>query len=835
MIERIKLAMQPHWGKRLFVLYGPGLEDAFIDEKYEEKEIETVLLDELKANNYDRVVFSSPHQSIYFKDSRSEQITILAQRGKSSQSMRSMGQMKRLSNGPFDTLMLFSAPNEPKIEKPLAAMGDLFTIRFLNTLMNLTDYRTAIVIMQAEALLFHHDDVRILSGLIGSWGRLPSTNQNSCLFLFSADSHAQLLEVGSQLPIPELRAAISEKEGIGSRHAVIKIDGPTEEEIERLTVQAQSVSNLKVEAGEIKKIISWMAAEPIGIRKWVLKLRAIERLDIETTRKQAWFSASISGSVSAEERLNALIGLQAVKQRVQETANWLSIKNSSKIEIPTMHMIFTGNPGTGKTTVARLFGELLHNIGILKRGHLIEATGSDLVGDVVGATAQKTDRVINSALNGVLFIDEAYTLSEPERGGYGQEAIETLLPRLESERSKLVVILAGYPTRMKKFLDSNPGLSRRFPADNVLMFPDYSPAELWQILHQILDRNSIPVSQESEIWLNQVITSLHKSRDEHFGNAGEMRNLAEALDRRRAVRIKAASQPLDTPLSIVDLPDSYNAHLPKETFSIESILDELNGLTGLASVKNYFKQLVNRLKYEDIRKNISPAFSPGPLIQHLVFLGNPGTGKTTVARLVGRMYRSLGLLNKGHCVEVSRADLVAGYVGQTAIRTSDRIKEAFDGVLFIDEAYSLSSSGAENDFGKEAIDTLVKMMEDNRDRLVVIVAGYPDRMKYFLNSNPGLGSRFAQSVEFQDFDRHDLRKILVNLSEGEGYLLSESLAETAIENLLIMSITKQSSFGNARSVNNYFSQMKSLIAARIIENSENSVNKLDEELIRTFT
>jgi SpoVK/Ycf46/Vps4 family AAA+-type ATPase len=199
---------------------------------------------------------------------------------------------------------------------------------------------------------------------------------------------------------------------------------------------------------------------------------------------------------------------------------------------------------------------------------------------------------------------------------------------------------------------------------------------------------------------------------------------------------------------------------------------------------------------------------------HMVFVGPPGTGKTTVARLVGQIFHSLSLLSKGHLVEVDRAELVAGYVGQTAIKTDACVKQALGGVLFVDEAYSLAG-GSDNDFGQEAIETLLKLMEDNRGDLVVIAAGYRDRMETFIESNPGLRSRFTRFIDFPDYNADELTTIFTRLAEEEGYELGEGVIETIRRKMLDEYVARTPTFGNGRMVRNLFEQALTAQANRL--------------------
>ena len=262
--------------------------------------------------------------------------------------------------------------------------------------------------------------------------------------------------------------------------------------------------------------------------------------------------------------------------------------------------------------------------------------------------------------------------------------------------------------------------------------------------------------------------------------------------------------PAQPPTEVVPAAEQEETPLPESEPTLEELLAELDGLCGLEQVKQDVKSLINLVKVRRLREEAGLPVPPMSL--HLVFLGNPGTGKTTVARLLARLYHAIGVLPKGQLVEVDRSGLVAGFVGQTALKTQEVIQKAIGGVLFIDEAYALVNQDNGNDFGREVIEVLLKNMEDHRKDLVVIVAGYSQLMEKFIHSNPGLESRFNKYFYFEDYDGAQLFTILQSMCVKNGYVLTPEGEALARRELMALYEDRDENFGNARDVRNLFEQ-----------------------------
>lgn len=519
----------------------------------------------------------------------------------------------------------------------------------------------------------------------------------------------------------------------------------------------------------------------------------------------------------ALEKLDSLIGLEKVKAEItrivqlikyeNNRANVLGIEKSSN---QSYHFAFLGNPGTGKTTVARLIGDIFYYLGILEKGQLVEVDRSTIVGRYIGETAKLTKKAIDSAMGGILFIDEAYSLAKGGEGSndYGAEAIEVLIKAMEDNRDKFTVILAGYTKEMQNLLKLNPGLKSRINLD--IEFEDYKDYELLEIAKSMANTDYYKFNEEGEKAFLEKIKI--EQVDENFANARVARNIIESAIREKAFRIGDSEVSKDELVTLT--PEDFGVDLEfNARDKMKELQEELDSLVGLEEVKNIVKGIINTLELQYRKKEMG--IESEDISLNMIFSGNPGTGKTTVARIVGKILKAIEVLKKGHIVEVTRSDLVGEYVGQTAPKTLNKIKEAYGGVLFIDEAYSLNGSGS-NDFGKEAIATLIKEMEDNRDKLVVIMAGYTKEMKDLLNLNPGIDSRIKFTIEFSDYNPEELMEIFEGLCKKESYELLEEAKERLKSKFKEEYENKDKNFGNGRLVRKYFETIKMKQADRVI-------------------
>jgi SpoVK/Ycf46/Vps4 family AAA+-type ATPase len=512
--------------------------------------------------------------------------------------------------------------------------------------------------------------------------------------------------------------------------------------------------------------------------------------------------------------LDSLIGLTGIKKSVRDHIaylNFLKLRKEKGFEESgkiNLHSVFTGNPGTGKTTVVNMLGMIYKKMGLLSKGHVVEVDRADLVGEYIGQTAPKTKKIIESARGGILFIDEAYSLARAgdDAKDFGKEVVEILLKEMSDGEGDIAIMGAGYPKEMDAFLESNPGMKSRF--SHYYEFEDYLPDELLAIAIAGTEKKGVKLATEAKKFMEEQFIEAYRTRDRTFGNARMALGIVESAKMNMALRLmqvgdvdKLDNEVLST-ITLADVEKAFGGRTKRKPDlginekMLRDALDELNGLVGMNNIKAEVNELVKLVRfYRETGKEVLNRFS-----LHAIFTGNPGTGKTTVARIIAKIYKGLGLIEKGHLVEVDREGLVAGYVGQTAIKTGERIQEAIGGVLFIDEAYGLASKGGSNDFGAEAVQVILKKMEDLRGQFAVIVAGYPDNMHEFIETNPGLKSRFDRHYEFFDYSADELNTIALSLLDREKLTPSPEAAAHLKNYLTQLYETRDKFFGNARTV-----------------------------------
>lgn len=484
--------------------------------------------------------------------------------------------------------------------------------------------------------------------------------------------------------------------------------------------------------------------------------------------------------------LDGLIGLEEVKQKARDLAHTARarrrrLEEDGRFPDETMHLIFSGEPGTGKTTVARIIARLYHALGILPSDRVMEVKASEgIMSPTVGQTETNMQLALEGAIGGVMFIDEAHSFGDSD-DFRAREAIQALVPMAWNNRNQLVIIMAGYTDKMPDVLAMDQGLPRRFPTYGRVEFVNYTSSELWQILRGKLARDGWALDEDAEAAL-RVLLRRRASRA-GFSNAGGVELLVSEVvqihDRRSGSQFGV--------LNAQDLPPTLVRH-PKQIAEAERVL---GSMVGLGHVRETIQTVVDGIAF-DLEEG------DGELrTDNMLFVGPPGTGKTTVARLMANMLYGVGALASNAFVEVGGASLKAPYMGQTTAKVSRAVQDARDGVLFVDEAYGIVSGDGDH-FGSEALTELMRQvtLPDNVGT-VFILAGYERDLHTLLQQNPGMNRRFSKVVRFENFTPDDCvelaRRRLTekNFTWGSGFLEAlRTAASRAIEQQL-------EGFGNA--------------------------------------
>lgn len=842
-----------HYHRRLFFIHGKT-QDEFCLPDLLILRLEEVLHRHLDAMGYLRILFFNGRQKLYFYDERSKAL-IRPPNGSSAAKPSSSGAAKprtiRMCAGPLGQKRLrrnrsqtapTQAATSPSPDQPLhmGRMGDLEMVGLMDHCMKDETIPTAVLFTDGLDFINHTEPsaVRQMAACINQWNALFAGNRNICLLIMPDLDVANIRQLLGNSPDWRFLLAKMFNHQERPTKRMISVGPPRADEvanrIHHFRLRNQIPTDWDALPQAIIAVTHRLCAADQGLKTLSVELsayRALRRDDLKQL-------AGITDAPSAWERLRELKGLetvaawaerfialqketQAVAKQAESQASPGLVERLAGQPKPSpgvqrnLHLVLQGNPGTGKTTAAKLIGEILRDEGLLELGHTVKASREDLVAEYVGQTAIRTAAKVEQAQGGVLFMDEAYRLSEGGETDFGKEAVETVMEAMSNQMGRFAVVIAGYPELIQSFLDANPGLRRRFGPHNVITIPDYEPAVLQHIFKSQVREHNRRVDGTLEKQLTDFFVNWYEDRDPvSFGNAGDVINLYEAADANRAMRVMHANVTDDARFTLIaeDFPEALQPYLQTASAladRLEKCLRALDRLVGLARVKKLVRTMINRLKIQKLRGG-EAGLAPG----HYLFTGNPGTGKTTVARMMGEMLHALGILKKGHLVETGRSDLVAGYQGQTALKTREVLERSLDGVLFIDEAYQLVEDERDS-FGREALETLVAFMENHKDRLCIIAAGYPEPMHRFVNQNPGLPSRFSGEIMFDNYSAQEMLDIFKLMAEDAQMTLAEGVETHLLTLFQQWAAQAGPTFGNAREVENFLGVMLNRQADRL--------------------
>ncbi|GAA4258543.1 AAA family ATPase [Dactylosporangium darangshiense] len=539
------------------VVHGPGVSDHFVGVDYLVRPFEEAVWAELHRAGFERIVFSDTNQQVHFLDEESRRLT-----------EEDDPDAEAPADGPAADLLFGPngrsgrRPSRPRSPRP---MSDAMAAKLLAQLMRDRSHRTALVITKAENFLRHFKAQREFADAFADWtsGRAQG---NLCVLAFGTDTGAEIIDLaGGPDGHRPLIAFLRAQADLGERGRMRRIGQPDDAELERLVQVVRVRHGLRLaDWCEQPAVVRTMAAERrSSISYWWDLLRDMAGrvpLGVAQLRDEQRVEV-LAGGRRAEDRLRELIGLAEVKEKVRRVValaeqQRLRRERGQDVRPVNLHMLFLGNPGTGKTTVAGLVGELYREAGVLDKGHVHEPR--ELLGTHVGDATHNTDVAVERAMGGVLFIDEAYQLFSGANDRFGQAVVDRLVQRMEENLGRFAVILAGYPKPMEDFLKRNDGLPRRLPESNRITFVNYSPDELMLILELMR------ASEETE-WgagllpqLRRIVEGLHRDAGPTFGNAGEMRNLLDAMVLQRAVRVRGD---IDAPFTAEDIPELYRKYL----------------------------------------------------------------------------------------------------------------------------------------------------------------------------------------------------------------------------------------------------------------------------------
>lgn len=501
--------------------------------------------------------------------------------------------------------------------------------------------------------------------------------------------------------------------------------------------------------------------------------------------------------------INDLPGLKNVKNQMMDLYTRIQMSPNGNVKNPH-HMLFTGNPGTGKTTVAEMMASLLYSLGITKTNKLVSISATELIAPAPGIGAGRLKSAVDDALGGVLFIDEAYVINNSDK--VATELTGQLLKDMEEHADEFVLIMAGYGKEMDELLDFNAGLKDRFR--HFVEFPDYTVEELVNIFEIYARKEGFKVDDSAREAFKHAIKG--KMVQVPFSNARAVRNiLNEVID----IWSKEAFKKKGTGNTAVresfgndNTAPETDRILTREHF-ISIIPDEKkvdwDSIIGLENIKKRIDNFESEIKFRKHRESLG-IVDKNSINYHMLFLGNPGTGKTVIAKRIADIMYAIGILKNNKVTVLERKDLVGQYVGQTEEKAMKVLEKGKGGVIFIDEAYALLSGDSSNDYGARVIEQLLTFMEDNKKDTLLIFAGYEREMKAFVDSNPGISSRIGFTFCFEDYSKEELTKMFLKKCESNSFTVDDEALNKASD--VIEYFMPMKNFGNGRFVDRLYDQ-----------------------------
>ena len=602
-------------------------------------------------------------------------------------------------------------------------------------------------------------------------------NRNCVIFRFPGRSTAELVAGLSERMAMGWLLGLDDRGRPIGKARLLRLGGPHRDEIRDLVDRGRLLAGLDVDwerRGRIETdLAAWARSEAVPLKAIGGWLRHQKRLDQSAL-------AAFTGrplELSAAEQLETMVGLDPIKEELEKireaqrnrdrpsavTAPTTRAAPARLVPRPTavernLHVALRGSPGTGKTSVARLLGEIYRELGLLPLGHCVKVTRKDLVAGYLGQSALRTQDAIERALGGVLFIDEAYSLMQGDNDTFGQEVIDTLVEAMSDLEGRFALVIAGYPDDIDRFLGTNEGLPRRL--QRVWTLPDYGPQELHAIMERMVagHPDGLSFSTELEELLPRIFRAVHGSRGRGFGNAGEVKKMVDEMADSALAQGRRDLQP-------GDLPRRHRWTLSVEPVAEGGVLADLDQLIGLHAVKRDLRARFDLLETERRRRGPEATIAPG----HCLFVGNPGTGKTTVAHLMGRQLYHMGLVRQPEVRRTTAMELIRGYQGQSENETREFLRGGLGGVIFIDEAHQLAPAGrGQHNYGTQVLKVLVPFVEDHRDECCVVLAGYPEPMEKLLAVDTGLAGRFPARLRFDDYTDAEMVAIFERFCRSYG-------------------------------------------------------------------